>query len=89
VGGFLLLVGVVGGFIPILQGWVFIVAGLSIMAPESTLAQGALDWAKRKLGRGGHGAGPDDCPNGETEREGAAGCSEGRAAADEKTRYKK
>ena len=51
----LVLVGVVGGFIPILQGWVFVLAGLALMAPESQLARKALDWAKarvkRKVGR--------------------------------------
>ena len=54
-GSVLVLVGVVGGFIPILQGWVFVLAGLALMAPESQLARKALDWAKarvkRKVGR--------------------------------------
>jgi hypothetical protein len=43
---------VAGGFIPILQGWIFVLAGLSIMAPESRMARMALDWAKDKFKRG-------------------------------------
>ena len=54
-GSVLVLFGVVGGFIPILQGWVFVLAGLALMAPESQLARKTLDWAKarakRKAGR--------------------------------------
>ena len=51
VGGLLLLIGVIGGFVPVLQGWLFILAGLSVMAPESPTARKALEWAKRKLNR--------------------------------------
>ncbi len=54
-GGFLLVIfGVVGGFVPVLQGWVFVVAGLTIMSPESKRARGLLDWAKRKAGMKRH-----------------------------------
>ena len=49
VGGLLLLVGVIGGFVPVLQGWLFILAGLSVMAPESPTARRTLDWAREKL----------------------------------------
>lgn len=48
-GTILLTVGVIGGFIPILQGWIFIIAGLTLMAPESDRAKAALDWAKAKV----------------------------------------
>ena len=48
-GTILILFGVVGGFIPILQGWIFVVAGLTLMAPESQLARRILDWAKEKI----------------------------------------
>jgi len=48
-GAALLLLGVVGGFVPILQGWVFIVAGLTVLAPESATARRVLEWAKRRL----------------------------------------
>lgn len=47
----LLLVGVIGGFIPVLQGWVFILAGLTLMAPESERARAALEWAKARVRR--------------------------------------
>ena len=46
----LILAGVVGGFIPILQGWVFILAGISLLSPESRTARRILLsirlWAK-------------------------------------------
>jgi hypothetical protein len=44
---------VIGAFVPILQGWIFLLAGLSVMAPESPKAKRALDWVKRRLGRTG------------------------------------
>jgi len=50
-GSLLVIVGVISGFVPILQGWIFILAGLSIMAPESERARKVLDWAKKKLKR--------------------------------------
>src|SRR5574341_1818136 len=31
-----LILGVIGGFVPVLQGWVFIVAGLWLLFPNST-----------------------------------------------------
>jgi hypothetical protein len=52
VGAALLGVGVLGAFLPILQGWIFFLAGLSVMAPESPRARRALDWAKARLRRG-------------------------------------
>ena len=48
-GTILLSIGVIGGFIPILQGWIFIIAGLTLMAPESDRAKSALEWAKSKV----------------------------------------
>ena len=42
-GSVLILVGVIGGFIPVLQGWVFILAGLSVLAQESDRARTLLD----------------------------------------------
>ena len=50
VGGLLILLGIIGGFIPILQGWVFIILGLSVIAPESERARQWLAWAKSKVG---------------------------------------
>ena len=42
-GSLLLVVGVIGGFIPVLQGWVFVLAGLSILAQESDRARAILN----------------------------------------------
>jgi len=41
--------GVVSGFLPVVQGWVFILAGLTVMAPESQRARRLLEWAKEKI----------------------------------------
>lgn len=52
IGGTLLIIaGIIGGFIPILQGWMFVVAGLALMAPESSKASRVLEWAKSKLAK--------------------------------------
>jgi uncharacterized membrane protein YbaN (DUF454 family) len=37
-------IGVLGGFVPVLQGWVFIVAGLAVLSSHSR-------WAKAIYGR--------------------------------------
>jgi uncharacterized membrane protein YbaN (DUF454 family) len=50
-GSALLLLGFVGGFIPVLQGWVFVLAGLGLMAPESRRARRALDWVRARVKR--------------------------------------
>ncbi len=52
-GSVLLIIGVIGGFIPVLQGWIFVIAGLTLLAPESRRARRALDWAKSKVKREG------------------------------------
>lgn len=51
IGSVLILAGIVSGFIPVLQGWVFILAGLTIMAPESRHAHAAMVWIKDHLRR--------------------------------------
>jgi hypothetical protein len=53
IGSIMLLIGFIGGFVPVLQGWIFVIAGLTIMAPESRRARRALDWAKSKVKREG------------------------------------
>ena len=51
-GGFVLLVlGVVGLFLPVLQGTAMIVAGLLLLAPEFPWARRLLLWAKRRFRR--------------------------------------
>jgi uncharacterized membrane protein YbaN (DUF454 family) len=62
-GSLLLAVGVIGGFIPVLQGWVFVIAGLSLMAPESERARRALEWAKQKVGMEKEAGRPADTEN--------------------------
>ena len=41
-GSLLLVIGVIGGFIPVFQGWVFILAGLSVLAQESERVRALL-----------------------------------------------
>jgi uncharacterized membrane protein YbaN (DUF454 family) len=43
----LIAVGVVGGFVPVFQGWVFVVAGLAVLSSHSSVARGVLDRLKR------------------------------------------
>ena len=42
----LLGIGVVGGFLPILQGWVFILAGLAVLSSHSKWARAIYDRLK-------------------------------------------
>ncbi len=50
VAGFALLaLGVIGGFIPILQGWVFVLAGLAILSTEFRWAKKLNRWVKTKF----------------------------------------
>jgi len=44
----LVLVGIVGGLIPIFQGWVFGIPGLIILAEYFPPLKKILDWAKDK-----------------------------------------
>jgi len=44
----LLAVGVVGLVLPVLQGWVFILAGLAVLSSHSVRARTALEWLKAK-----------------------------------------
>lgn len=49
--GLLLIgIGIVGGFVPVLQGWVFILAGLAVLSSHSAFARRLHEWAK-SLGR--------------------------------------
>lgn len=52
VSGFTLLgLGVIGLFLPILQGVAMIAAGLLLLAPDFPMARRLLDWLKRKFQR--------------------------------------
>ena len=44
----LLAIGVAGLVLPILQGWVFILAGLAVLSSHSVRARTALEWLKAK-----------------------------------------
>lgn len=48
-GFFLLVLGVIGLFLPVLQGIAMIVAGLLILAPEFPWAQRLLNWLRQKF----------------------------------------
>ncbi len=52
----LIAVGVAAGFIPVIQGWPFVLAGLAILSSHSRLARALLDrvrragrWIKRRI----------------------------------------
>lgn len=46
----LIAIGVIGGFVPILQGWVFVLAGLAVLSKHSRLAR-RLFARVRQMGR--------------------------------------
>jgi uncharacterized membrane protein YbaN (DUF454 family) len=48
VGLLLLGIGLAGLVLPVLQGWVFILAGLAVLSSHSVWARAALDWLKEK-----------------------------------------
>lgn len=43
-----LILAVVGSVVPILQGWIFFVIGLYLLARESEHARNAIRWAREK-----------------------------------------
>ena len=46
----LVVIGLIGGLIPIFQGWMFGIPGLIILAEYFPPAKKLLDWAKVKAG---------------------------------------
>ena len=44
----LVIIGLIGGLIPVLQGWMFGVPGLILLARHFKWAQRVLDWARQK-----------------------------------------
>lgn len=46
----LVIIGLIGGLIPIFQGWMFGIPGLIILADYFPPAKQLLDWAKKKAG---------------------------------------
>ena len=49
IGSLLILAGIAAGFVPILQGWILILAGLGLLSPHSRWARQILTWLKAKL----------------------------------------
>jgi uncharacterized membrane protein YbaN (DUF454 family) len=47
----LIVLGAIGGLIPVLQGWVFGVAGLLVLSREYAWAHDLLAWLQRKFPR--------------------------------------
>lgn len=45
----LILLGIVGLFLPILQGWLMILGGLALLSPHSKWAHAIMTWLKAKL----------------------------------------
>jgi len=48
-GVILVIVGLIGGLIPIFQGWMFGIPGLLLLAKHFKLFKKILQWAKRKM----------------------------------------
>ena len=46
----LIIIGIIGGLIPIFQGWIFGIPGLILLAEYFPPAKRLLDWAKVKAG---------------------------------------
>jgi|GEM_PF-3084050 len=44
----LVIIGLIGGLIPVLQGWMFGIPGLILLAKHFKWAKGILEWAKRR-----------------------------------------
>lgn len=44
----LVIIGLIGGLIPVLQGWMFGIPGLILLAKHFKWAKGILDWAKKR-----------------------------------------
>ena len=50
IGVILVLIGIIGGFIPIFQGWIFGIPGLVILSNYFPPIKRLLRWAKAKAG---------------------------------------
>ena len=46
----LVIIGLIGGLVPIFQGWIFGIPGLILLAEYFPPAKRLLDWAKVKTG---------------------------------------
>lgn len=48
-GSIFLVLGILGFFLPVLQGFLFTVVGLTLLSTESTRAKALLDWMHRRF----------------------------------------
>ena len=55
----LVILGLIGGLIPVIQGWVFGIPGLLLLARHFKWARRILDWAKSKIQRSKAGSPAD------------------------------
>jgi uncharacterized protein len=46
-----LILGVIGAFVPIMQGWIFFLLGILVLFPQSSFAIKALDKVEKKMPR--------------------------------------
>tara|TARA_B100001094_G_C17854057_1_gene634107 strand:+ start:333 stop:518 length:186 start_codon:yes stop_codon:yes gene_type:complete len=46
----LIIIGLIGGLIPVFQGWVFGIPGLILLSKHSSYAKKVLIWGQRKSG---------------------------------------
>jgi len=46
----LVIIGIIGGLIPVFQGWIFGIPGLIILSDYFPPLKNILNWAKRKTG---------------------------------------
>jgi uncharacterized membrane protein YbaN (DUF454 family) len=49
----LVIIGIIGGFVPILQGWMFLIPGLVILADYYPPIHRLVEWAKAKAAKAG------------------------------------
>ena len=49
-GTVLVILGLIGGMVPVMQGWVFMIPGLIILAEYFRPARRILQWVSRKFG---------------------------------------
>jgi hypothetical protein len=65
-GVILVIIGLIGGLIPVLQGWMFGIPGLLLLAKHFRWARRLVDWAKQKFeGARTAAAGGDRGPGGD------------------------
>ena len=54
----LVVLGFIGGLLPIVQGWMFMIPGLLILSEYFPPVKRLVEWAKKKAGRGGDAGTP-------------------------------